>query len=53
VIAGVVDTGDKFITGDKFSASETTPVIRVCGMSMDASFHGGSNETIGDMAVLV
>ncbi len=25
----------------------TTSVIRVCGVSMDASFHGGSNETIG------
>ena len=35
----------------------TTPVIRVCGVSMDASFHGGSNETLtsaaGDIAVLV
>jgi hypothetical protein len=25
----------------------TTSVIRVCGVSMDTSFHGGSNETIG------
>jgi hypothetical protein len=25
----------------------TTPVIRVCGVSMGASFHGGSKETIG------
>jgi hypothetical protein len=24
----------------------TRPVIRVCGVSMDASFHGGSNGTI-------
>ncbi len=25
----------------------TTSVIRVCGVSMDASYHGSSNETIG------
>jgi hypothetical protein len=25
----------------------TTSVIRVCGVSMNTSFHGGSNETIG------
>ncbi len=25
----------------------TTSVIRVCGVSMDASFHGSSNDTIG------
>ncbi len=29
------------------SAVTTTPVIRVCGVSMDASFHSSSNETIG------
>jgi hypothetical protein len=28
-------------------AVTTTPVIRVCGVSMNTSFHGGSNETIG------
>ncbi len=25
----------------------TTSVIKVCGVSMNTSFHGGSNETIG------
>ncbi len=28
------------------------PLIRVCRMSMDASFHGGSNDTIGGCAQL-
>ncbi len=51
VIAGVVDTGEKFITGDNYTDEQlspvtTTPVIRVCGMSIDVCFHGGSNETI-------
>ncbi len=41
MFAGVVDTGDKII------ASDNTSVIRVCGVSMNTSFHGGSNETIG------
>jgi hypothetical protein len=27
-------------------------VIRVCGVSMDMSFHGGSNETIGGLVRL-
>jgi hypothetical protein len=63
VIAGVVDNGDKFIagdndTGDKFIALTMTPainllpvtttsVIRVCGVSMNMSFHGGLNKPIG------
>jgi hypothetical protein len=52
VIAGVVDTCEKLITGDNYTDEQlspvtTTPVIRVCGMSIDESFHGGSNETIG------
>jgi hypothetical protein len=51
VIAGVVDTGEKFITGNNYTDEQlspvtTTPVIRVCGMSIDESFHGGSNETM-------
>ncbi len=25
------------------------PLIRVFGVSIDASFHGGSNDTIGDL----
>jgi hypothetical protein len=41
VIAGVVDTGDKFMP------VTTTPVNRGCGVSMDASSHGGFKETIG------
>jgi hypothetical protein len=60
VIAGVIDTGDKFIAGDNNTGEQlspvtttpvinllpvtTTPVIRVCGKSIDASFHSGSNE---------
>ncbi len=52
VIVGDIDTGDKFIagdndTGDKFIAGTTTSVIRVCGVTMNMSFHGGSNKTIG------
>jgi hypothetical protein len=52
VIAGVVDTGNKFIagdndTGDNLLPVTTTSVIRVCGVSMNTSFHGDSNETIG------
>jgi hypothetical protein len=52
VIAGVVDTGDKFIACTTTLAINLLPVttmlvIRVCGVSMEASFHGSSNETIG------
>ena len=62
LFTGVNDTGDKFIagvndinpchgfsviarvidTGEKVMAR-----IRVCRVSMNTSFHGGSNETIG------
>jgi hypothetical protein len=57
MIAAVVDTGDKFIAGDNdkvinLSPVTTTSVIRVCGVSMDASFHGSSNETIGGRVLL-
>jgi hypothetical protein len=44
VIAGVIDTANKFIAGVVFTvllSVTTTPVIRVCVVSMDASFHGG------------
>jgi hypothetical protein len=34
--------GDKFTAGDKDAGFD-----RVCEVSMDASFHGSSNETIG------
>ena len=60
MIAGVVDTGDKFITGVNNTGEQlslvtttlainllpvtTTSVIRVCGMSMNMSFHGGSKK---------
>ncbi len=63
VLAGVVKTGDKVKTGDNDTGEQllpvtktptinllpvtTTLVIRVCGVSMDASFRGGWNETIG------
>jgi hypothetical protein len=49
VIASVVDTSDKFIAGviDTSKKLATGPLIGVCEVSMDAPFHGSSNETIG------
>jgi hypothetical protein len=59
LFTGVNDTGDEFVAGvvilvTDFQGSPvslipvtTTSVIRVCGVSMNTSFHGGSNETIG------
>ncbi len=35
------------VTDFQWSPVTTTSVIRVCGVSMDASFHDGLNETIG------
>jgi hypothetical protein len=35
------------ITAINLLPVKTTPVIRVCGVSIDAFFHGGLNETIG------
>jgi hypothetical protein len=49
VIASVTDTGDKFIsifvdTDEKLTQG---PLIRVCGVSIVAPFHGGSNYFVG------
>ncbi len=46
LFTGVNDTGNKFIAGTNLSPVTTMPVIRVCGVSIDASFRGGSTETI-------
>jgi hypothetical protein len=46
LFTGVNDTGNKFIAGINLSPMTTMPVIRVCGVSLDASFRSGSNETI-------
>jgi hypothetical protein len=43
---GVNDTCNKFIASINLSPVTTMPVTRVCGVSIDASFRGGSNETI-------
>ncbi len=37
----------KSIPGEKFTVGDNDAGDRVCGVFMDASFHGGSNETIG------
>jgi hypothetical protein len=46
LFTSVNDTGNKFIAGINLSPVTTMPVIRVCGVSIDASFRGGLNETI-------
>jgi hypothetical protein len=58
-ITGINDTGNKLITGvnntgdiDKIPTMNLLPVTlipvnRLCEVSLDVSFNGGSNETIG------
>jgi hypothetical protein len=53
VIAGVVDTGNKFIAGvvnllrPMNSYCRGGPLISLFEVSMDVPFHGGSNDNIG------